>query len=297
MRSFFIILVLFSTSIFADTKLVILGSGTPNPDPERSGSSYAIIINEKAYLVDFGPGIIRRAASLSEKWGGTFLALNPEKLDIAFLTHIHSDHTIGLADLILTPWVMGRDRKLQLYGPRDLKQMAESIINGYNSDINYRVLGTQPSNNVGYKIDFKLLKEGKVFEDKNIKVEAFLVNHGNLKDSYGFRFTTLDKIIVFSGDTSPSSNIEKFGRGADILIHEVYAHKQLEKKSKDWQKYHKAHHTSSFEVAKIAKKLKPKKLILSHVLFWGSTPQEILKEVSSIYQGKTIIAEDLMVID
>ena len=110
MKIFLSLILFLSTFSLADTKLIILGSGTPNPDPNRSGSSYAILVNETAYLVDFGPGAVRQAAALSESWGGPFKALNVENLEHAFLTHIHSDHSIGLADLILTPWVMGRNK-------------------------------------------------------------------------------------------------------------------------------------------------------------------------------------------
>ena len=120
-------LIKFSSTTFSETKLVILGSGTPNPDPNRFGSGYAIIVNEKAYIVDFGPGIVRRISAMSPSWGGKFSAMELENINIAFLTHIHSDHSGALADLILTPWVMGRDEPLKLFGPQGLKKMAKKI--------------------------------------------------------------------------------------------------------------------------------------------------------------------------
>ncbi len=286
-----------SFSSLTDTKLLILGSGTPNPNPERFGSSYAVLVDETAYLVDFGPGVVRRASALSSNWGGSFEALNPENLEYAFLTHIHSDHSAGLADLILTPWVMGRNKKLKLFGPKELGKMAMNVLDAYEKDINYRVEGSQPSNSIGYKIDFKDLKEGEVYKDSNISVEAFPVNHGGLRNSYGFRFKSKDKTIIFSGDTGPSKKLEEYSYNADILVHEVYSEEGFLKKTEDWQIYHKAHHTSTLEVAKLAKKVKPGKLVLSHILFWGSSPVEILREVQENYKGKVIIAEDLMVVD
>ena len=297
MKIFLSLILFLSTFSLADTKLIILGSGTPNPDPNRSGSSYAILVNETAYLVDFGPGAVRQAAALSESWGGPFKALNVENLEHAFLTHIHSDHSIGLADLLLTPWVMGRNKKLKLFGPKALKEMAESISNAYRKDIDYRINGTQPTNNVGYKVDFKELIEGEVFKDSNLVVDAFLVNHGELEDSYGFRFRTKDKTIIFSGDTSPSKKVEEYAHKADILVHEVYSQSGFLKKTNDWQIYHKGHHTSSLEVAELAKKAKPKKLVLSHILFWGTTPEKLFQEVSNNYEGEVILAKDLMIIN
>ena len=116
--------------LFADTKLLILGSGTPNPNPERSGSAYAIIANDESYLIDFGPGVIRRASAFSPTWGGEFEAMEIQNLKYAFLTHLHSDHSAGLADLILSPWVLERNEPLNLFGPKGLKEMAEKISKG-----------------------------------------------------------------------------------------------------------------------------------------------------------------------
>jgi len=297
MKNKLLLLLLLAPFLYSETKLIVLGSGTPNPDPNRAGSAYAIVVNETPYLVDFGPGVIRRAASLSPPWGGKIEAMTVKNFEHAFLTHIHSDHSAGLADLLLTPWIMGRDKKLNLFGPKGLEQMASSTLEAFEDDINYRIYGTQPSNNIGYKFNFYLLAEGLIYEDENISVEAFTVPHGCFDDAYGFRFTTKDKVIVFSGDTGPSKTLEKFAAGADILVHEVYSNAGFLKKTKDWQIYHQGHHTSTFEVGEIASRAKPKLLLLSHILFWGSTKDEILKETQSTYKGEIKIAEDLMIIE
>ena len=297
MKNKFLLLLLIAPSLYGQTKLIVLGSGTPNPDPDRAGSAYAVVVNETPYLIDFGPGIIRRAASLSPPWGGEIEAMTVKNFQHAFLTHIHSDHSAGLADLLLTPWIMGRNKKLNLYGPEGLEQMAASTLQAYEDDINYRIYGTQPSNKVGYKFNFHLLNEGLIYKDKNISVEAFKVPHGSFDDAYGFRFTSKDKVIVFSGDTGPSKTLEKFAAGADILVHEVYSNAGFLEKTKDWQLYHQGHHTSTFELGEIASRAKPKLLLLSHILFWGSTVDEILKETQSTYSGEIKIAEDLMIIE
>jgi ribonuclease Z len=297
MKNKFLLLLLIAPSLYGQTKLIVLGSGTPNPDPDRAGSAYAVVVNETPYLIDFGPGIIRRAASLSPPWGGEIEAMTVKNFEHAFLTHIHSDHSAGLADLLLTPWIMGRNKKLNLYGPEGLEQMAASTLQAYEDDINYRIYGTQPSNKVGYKFNFHLLNEGLIYKDKNISVEAFKVPHGSFDDAYGFRFTSKDKVIVFSGDTGPSKTLEKFAAGADILVHEVYSNAGFLEKTKDWQLYHQGHHTSTFELGEIASRAKPKLLLLSHILFWGSTVDEVLKETQSTYSGEIKIAEDLMIIE
>ena len=296
-KSLLLILAFSFSCLYADTKLLILGSGTPNPDPERSGSAYAIVTNGQSYLVDFGPGVIRRASAFSPSWGGEFESMEIQNLNYAFLTHLHSDHSAGLADLILSPWVLEREEPLNLFGPRGLKRMADKITDAYQIDIDYRINGSQPSNLEGYKTKVTEIAEGIIYEDKYISVEAFENNHGDFKNSFGFVFTTKDKKIVISGDTAYSQKVIEKSKEADILVHEVYSEKGFKEKTRDWQIYHKAHHTSAPDVGKIASMSKPKKLVLSHILFWGNSKESIVEEVKSNFDGEVIIAEDLMVID
>ena len=296
-KSLLLILAFSFTCLYADTKLLILGSGTPNPDPERSGSAYAIVTNGQSYLVDFGPGVIRRASAFSPSWGGEFESMEIQNLNYAFLTHLHSDHSAGLADLILSPWVLEREEPLNLFGPRGLKRMADKITDAYQIDIDYRINGSQPSNLEGFKTKVTEIAEGIIYEDKYIAVEAFENNHGDFKNSFGFVFTTKDKKIVISGDTAYSQKVIEKSKEADILVHEVYSEKGFKEKTRDWQIYHKAHHTSAPDVGKIASMSKPKKLVLSHILFWGNSKESIVEEVKSNFDGEVIIAEDLMVID
>jgi ribonuclease Z len=296
MKYKFLLSLFISQSIFASTQLVILGSGTPNPNPERGGSAYAVIVDNTPYLVDFGPGAIRSFAALMPAWGGGMKEMDVTKIEHAFLTHIHSDHTTGLSDLLLTPWIMGRENKLNLYGPKGLEKMAGSLLDAYADDIDYRVNGTQPSNGTGYQFNFTELADGVVFQDRNLMVEAFKVNHGDFEDAYGFRFTSKDKVIVFSGDTGPSKSLERYAKDADILVHEVYSNAGFLKKTKNWQIYHRGHHTSTYEVGEIASRAKPKLLVLSHILFWGADERDILEETRTTFSGNIKIAEDLMVI-
>ena len=290
--------IVFSSTSYGDTKLIILGSGTPNPDPQRYGSGYAIVVNESAYIVDFGPGIVRRISAMSPTWGGEFPSMELKKINIAFLTHIHSDHSGALADLILTPWIMGRDVPLKLYGPPGLDAMSKNITEAYIDDINYRLYGSQPANKLGYTtLVNEISEDGVIYKDKNVKVIAFKNAHGDFKNSFGFLFITKDKKILLSGDTAVSENLKKYGKDLDILVHEVFSSETFVNKTKDWQIYHQAHHTSSIDLGIIANELKPKKLVLSHILFWGASDESLLSDVKKNFNGKTIIAKDLMVIE
>ena len=284
-----------SQSEITQTKLILLGTGTPNADPDRSGPSLAIVVGDNSYIVDFGPGMVRRASTLSKQWGGKIEALNANNLKLAFLTHLHSDHTAGYADLILTPWVLGRNIPLEVYGPKGLTQMTEDLLEAYRSDISYRLDGLEPANALGWQVKTHEITEGVVFQDNLIEVTAFKINHGSWDNAFGYRFVTPDKTIVISGDTRPSQNLIRYSEGADILVHEVYSQAGFDKKTEVWKKYHASHHTSTFELGEIAKKSKPGLLVLHHILFWGSTEDELLDEISQVYDGLVSVGSDMMI--
>lgn len=275
------------------TKIVMLGTGTPIVDPERSGPATAIVVNDTPYIIDFGPGIVRRAASMSPEYGGSIKGLRVDKLNRAFLTHMHSDHSTGFADLIFTAWTMERKEPLEVYGPEGIVDMAKHIVKAYDQDIKYRLYGLEPTNNQGWRVNAHAVKEGVVYKDENVTVEAFPVKHGSWPDAFGYRFTTPDRVIVISGDAAPDENILKYSENADILIHEVYSDKGLKDNQDEfWQKYHSNNHTSGIELGKIARKAKVKKLVLYHMLFFGETEEQILKEVRSEFKGEVVLSND-----
>lgn len=275
------------------TKIVMLGTGTPNPEPNRSGPAVAIVVDDTPYLIDFGPGVVRSAAAMSPAYGGDIEALSIKNLKTAFLTHLHSDHSTGLADLIHTPWIDGRDEPLELYGPDGVADMAFHITKAYEADIRYRIDGSQPSNDFGWRVNTHDLDDGVVYEDDKVRVEAFRVRHGTWENAFGFRFTTPDRVIVISGDAAPDETLEKYATGADVLIHEVYSDSGFARRDPFWQKYHSTNHTSASELADIAGRAKPKLLVLYHVLFWGSSEETVLEEVRENYSGDVVLARDL----
>ena len=278
------------------TKVILLGTGNPNPDPKHSGPSIIILIDKQPYLVDFGAGLVRQAAALTPEYGGEIEELDIKKLSIAFLTHMHSDHTVGYPDLILTPWVMERETPLEVYGPSGIKEMTQHILKAYQDDIKYRLYGLEPANDMGWRVNAHEIDEGIVYEDVNVKVEAFLVKHGTWPNAYGYRFTTSDKVIVISGDTAPCENIIGYGHKANILIHEVYYKGAFDKMDELWKIYHTNHHTSTEQLAKIANETQPGLLVLYHTLFWGASEADILEEIAREYEGQVLVGEDLQVI-
>jgi len=272
------------------SQIVLLGTGTPNADPDRSGPSVAIVVNDAPYLVDFGPGIVRRAAAAVRK-GIQGLAV--KNLNRVFVTHLHSDHTGGYPDLILTPWVLERKEPLEVYGPKGIKAMTGHILKAYREDIDIRLRGGEPSNKTGYKVIAREIKPGVVYKDENVTVKAFLVNHGSWREAYGFRFETADRTIVISGDCRPSPSVIQNCDGCDVLIHEVYSEAGFATRPPEWQNYHSRYHTSSRELAELASKAKPGLLVLYHQLFWGTSEDDLLKEVRAGYSGKVVSGRDL----
>ena len=274
----------------SNTKIVLLGTGTPNAEPDRSGSSVAIVVNDTPYIVDFGPGIVRRAVAAYQNG---IKALKPSILNIAFLTHLHSDHTAGYPDLIFTPWVLERKRPLKVFGPPGIRAMTEHILKAYEEDIHVRLHGLERATSEGYQVDVHEIEPGIVYSDKNITVKAFPVHHGAWKHAFGFRFETADRIIVVSGDRSPKIDITEHCKGCDVLVHEVYSVKGFKTRPPKWKAYHADSHTSSLDVGRLAAMVKPRLLVLYHQLLWGATPDELLDEIRQVYDGKVVYGNDL----
>ena len=274
----------------SDTKLVLLGTGTPFADPNKSGPSLAIVVNNTSYIVDCGPGVVRRAAEAS-KLG--FPSLEAAQLKTLFITHLHSDHTIGLADIILTPAVLDRNAPICIYGPVGSKKMTDDLMSAYKEDIAIRINGLEKGDAIAYQVYTNEIKEGQIYKDSNLTVTAFNVQHGQWDNAFGYVFQTKDKKIVVSGDCTYSENLIKYAKDCDILVHEVYSDAGLKKRTQRWQDYHSTFHTSTYQLADIANIVKPKLLILNHQLTFGTSLQSLLDELKSKYAGPVVNGADL----
>jgi ribonuclease BN (tRNA processing enzyme) len=182
------------TALALTTQIVLLGSGDPAPLSSRAGPATAIIVDGQAYLVDFGTGVLRRAAAAHEKG---IAALDPAKLTRAFATQLQFDHTAGYPDLVFTPAVLGRKQPLEVYGPPGLRSLTEHVLAAWNG---------------GVQVNAHEIAAGIAYRDDRITVVAF---------GGGYRFQTPGRTIVIRGDPTPGETIVKQCNGCDVLIHEV----------------------------------------------------------------------------
>ena len=278
----------------ATARVVVLGTGTPNADPDRSGPAVAIVAGGRAYLVDAGPGVVRRAAAAARDLEITALAA--EGLDRLFVTHLHSDHTVGLPDLILSPWVLDRPEPLVVHGPPGTAAMAAHIEEAWREDIEMRLFGLEPrdANADAYRALVTETTGGVIYEDDNVRVTAIPVLHGSWPHPLGYRFDTGGRSIVISGDARPSETLVEACNGCDVLVHEVYSAEAFQRRPPEWQAYHADAHTSTVELAELAARARPGILVLYHQLYWGATDADLVREIREAgYTGHVVSAADL----
>src|SRR5690242_6622176 len=195
------------------TVVVLLGTGMPRPDPDASGPATAVVVGARVFLVDAGPGVERRLAAAH---------LPIDGVTAVFITHLHSDHTLGYPDLIFTSWVMGRKQPLAAYGPHGLRNMTDHLVAAWAEDIEVRTNGLEQRTPGGYRVDVHEIRPGVVYDSGGVRVTAFLVEHGTWREAYGYRIDAPGRSVVISGDTKPSENLVRVAAGADVLVHEVY---------------------------------------------------------------------------
>jgi ribonuclease BN (tRNA processing enzyme) len=274
------------------TKILMLGTGTPVPDPDRMGPSVAVIVDSVPYIFDAGTGIVRRAVA-AQRAGVAGLRM-PE-LQRVFLTHLHSDHELGLADLLFTPWIQGRIVPLEVYGPPGTQRLVNGIIDGNDEDIRERLAQSGGPSANGWKANVHVVAEGVVYQDARVTIRAFAVPHSAWKYAFGYRVETPDRTVVISGDTRPSPAIAEACNGCDVLIHEVYSDSGFASIPPLRQKYHAQAHTSATALGEIAASARPRLLILTHLLFFGASEDRLLAEVRSKFGGNVVLARDLQV--
>jgi ribonuclease Z len=282
-------------------KVILLGTrGGPAIDAQRPGNGTLVIAGREMLLFDCG-----RDASAAI----TRMAILPADVTKVFLTHLHSDHVVGLPELYLFPWAtQGRSTPLQVWGPDGTKSMMEHLEKAFAFDIHIRRDVDEKFSADGIKVVATDVREGVVYRANGVTVTAFLVDHAPIVPAFGYRIEYQGRSVVLSGDTRVSDNLIKFAKGADLLIHEVGMSKEdprlagpLDERvpgARGTRRQLKSiveHHTDPAEAGIVFEKVKPKLAMFSH--YTGGVTATALPLVRQNYSGPLEFGEDGMTID
>jgi ribonuclease Z len=281
-----------------DFLVTLLGTASPIPRVDRFGPSTLVRAGNETLLFDAGRGAPIRMGQLKVSMG---------KIDAVFLTHYHSDHTVGLPDVWLTGWLPPaygqRKRAFKVIGPTGAKALMAGLQQAYADDIKIREADEKLAPE-GIAVQVEEYDKGGVVYDKDgVRVTAFEVDHGNfVKPAYGYRIDYNNHAVVISGDTRFNENVIKYGTGADLLIHEVCA---AEPKLLDVPAFQRivAHHTSPHDAGTVFARAQPKLAVYTHIVRLSSptvpepTLAEIIAQTRETYRGPLVVGEDLLTFD
>jgi ribonuclease BN (tRNA processing enzyme) len=269
--------------------VITLGTGGPNPLPNRQGPATAVTVGERVFLFDAGTGVERQMNAAGLPISG------PTAL---FLTHLHSDHTLGLADLILTSWVMRRTRPFPIYGPAGTGAMVRHLMSAYAEDIRIRTDGLEREVRGGERVTVHRVRPGVVFDSGGVRITAIPVPHGSWREAYGYLVEAPGRRILISGDTRYSEALERAAAGVDVLVHEVYPSRWVAVEDRPggdgWPAYLRSFHTSDDDLGGLAQRARPGLLVLSHVVRMGAPDSAVVAGIRrGGYLGPLVVAKDL----
>jgi ribonuclease Z len=260
-------------------KVTLLGTGTPFPSAERYGTAILVEAGGKKLLFDAGRGVVIRLAEEGVK---------PSEIDSLFLTHLHSDHVVGLPDLWLTGWFLGRKAPLEVLGPARTRQLADHLIQAFSGDIAAREAPPENLPHRGAEIEAKDIQQGVVYDHGGVKVTAFLVDHFNVKPAFGYRVDYRGHSVAISGDTRFSENLIHFAKGVDCLLHAAWM-----PNSKNTTPPALRSLASAEDAGRVFEAARPRLAVVYHY----KDADGIAEAVKTEYKGPLVIARDLTVID
>jgi ribonuclease Z len=276
-------------------RVTLLGTGMPVPQPDRFGPATLVEAGSQKLLFDAGRGATIRLFQLHVP----LHAVGP-----LFLTHFHSDHTIGIPDVWLSGWLGGpwarRTTAFEVIGPPGTKDLMANLERAYAADIHIRMADENyPAEGIRV-VAREFAADGAVYEKDGVRVTAFEVDHGDLiKPAYGYRIDYKGRSAVISGDTRFNENVIKYGMGADLLIHEVAAVRPELLQDVQVRRV-MAHHTSPQEAGRVFARARPKLAAYTHIVLLtrpaiaAATPEELVAQTRETYDGPLVVGADLM---
>jgi len=289
------------------TKVLMLGTGNPLPYPHRSGTSIAVIVNETPYIFDAGDGTWHAMGKEMPYFGQSRVKGFTMKNDAAnklFITHLHSDHTLGVSAFVLGGWTLGGTVPKNIYGPPGTQELVDGILQAYRRDIDYRIYSPTEKNDTGWRARaYEISTEGLAYEDDNVKVYAYKACHGLWPFPISYRVETPDRVIAISGDTTADCDgIRQASKGADILLIEGITHAGPAKGKDAWPQNKPAipiaqiksiMHSSTREIATLANEVKPKLLVTYHEQNYTNNRNQMEDEIRKFgWKGKYVSSRD-----
>jgi ribonuclease Z len=272
-------------------RVTLLGTGDPPPVMTRFGPSILVAAGGQTLLFDAGRGALQRLTQIKVPW---------RDVRGLFLTHLHSDHVVGIPDLWLTGWLVGpgRETPIRVWGPRGTTAMMAHLEEAFAADIRIRLYDDR-AHPQGVVVLAQDIGEGAVYSSGGVTVTAFEVDHRPLEPALGYRIDHAGHAVVLSGDTRPSENVVRHARGVDLLIHEVASPESFQRAGVPAARTASvlAHHTTPEQAGEIFTRAKPKLAVYSHIVLPSATQQDLLPPTQKKYTGPVELGEDLMVIE
>jgi ribonuclease Z len=271
--------------------VTLLGTGCPRPVMDRFSASTLVQAGSQAFLVDAGRGALQRLTQARIPW---------HNVSGILLTHLHSDHVVGLPDLFLTGWLMdpGRSVPLPVWGPDGTTEMMSHLTKAFAEDIRVRTINERAIP-AGAVIEARNIGDGFVFEADDVRVTAFAVDHAPVRSALGYRIDYAGRSVVLSGDTRVSENLIHHAAGVDLLIHEVLVPEALRRAgvSPDRIPGIIAYHTTPEQAGEVFSRTRPRLAVYSHICPPTATEADLRDATRETYQGPVELGEDLMVIE
>ncbi|KGG87498.1 MBL fold metallo-hydrolase [Comamonas thiooxydans] len=296
----------------ATTRLVLLGTGGgPSVRVEQAQSANVLFVNSTPYLIDCGYGTLRQLSKLG---------VGPQSIGHVFITHHHDDHNAELGTLLGMSWTLGRRQMVKVFGPTGMTKLVSGALEYFEPNSEIRTLDEGRKFAMKNLVEVKeLAAPGLVFEDSNVRVTSARNTHFDEKISgldkhlsLAFRFDTVDRrSIVFSGDTSYSTDLVALARGADVLVQEVidvagvnatvakrWAKVMPPEEVKSVMRHIIEAHSTPEQVGRMASEAGVKCVVLNHITPGpvpevGLTEQSYIDNVRKHFNGAVIYGHDM----
>lgn len=270
-------------------RVTLLGTGAPPPVMNRFGPSTLIEAGGEKLVFDAGRGNLQRLVQAK---------VDLKSIHALFLTHLHSDHVVGISDMFLTGWLIGqRETPFRVWGPRGTKDMMAHLERAFEFDIRIRLYDDRPPPQ-GIVVRAEDIQQGVAYEQNGVKVTAFDVDHRPVHPALGYRIDYAGRSVVLSGDTKFSENLIRFAQGADLVVHSVAAPEVVGRgRPPERAKAILDHHTMPEEAGTVFARVRPKLAVFSHIVLPHATAQDLIPATRKNYAGPLELGEDLDVIE